>query len=201
VKGSKRGFLTEFLRRPTEIGAIAPSSKHLARRMLAGLPLETAEVVVEYGPGTGAFTGFIQRRLGPNTRFLAIEINPECVRLVRARHEGLRIHHGSVADVEKFLADEGINPHGPDGRGGVDLIISGLPWASFPEQLQRSILEPSRRVLKPGGTLTTFGYHIGRLTPAGQRFARLLPSYFSRVERTSSVLRNIPPAFVLRCTK
>lgn len=201
VRGSTRGFLAEFIRRPNQIGAIAPSSKYLARRMLAGLALHEARVVIEYGPGTGAFTGYIRRRIGPNTRFFAIEINPECVRLVKTRHEGVTVHHGSVADVERFLADEGIDPHGPDGQGSVDAIVSGLPWASFPEQLQRSILEPSRRVLKPGATLTTFGYHIGRLLPAGQRFYRLLPSYFSRVERTESVLRNLPPAFVVRCTK
>ncbi len=199
--GSKRGFLVEFLRNPTQIGAVAPSGKHLARRMVDHLKLHDAGVVVEYGPGTGAFTGYIRRRIGPRTRFLAIEVNPECVRLVRSRHQGVRVHQGSVADVEKFLADEGVDPRGHDGQGSVDYIISGLPWASFPEQLQRSILEPSRRVLRPGGQLVTFGYHIGTLLPAGQRFYSLLPSYFARVQKSGAIWRNLPPAFVVTCTK
>lgn len=199
--GSKRGFLLEFLRNPTQIGAVAPSSKHLARRMVNHLDLREAGVVIEYGPGTGAFTGFIRRRIGPGTTFLAIEVNPECVRLVRTRHTGVRVRQGSVADVERFLADEGIDPRGRDGQGSVDYIISGLPWASFPEQLQRSILEPSRRVLRPGGQLVTFGYHIGRLLPAGQRFYSMLPSYFASVQRSRVIWRNIPPAFVVTCTK
>lgn len=204
--GSKRGFLAEFLRRPTQIGAVAPSSPYLAERMLEGLNVGKASVIVEYGPGTGAFTRAILAHISPqHTKFFAIEINLPLVETFRKRFPGLKIKHGSVTDVERFCREEGVlppNPHQPAGAaGGVDLIISGLPWASFPESLQREALAAAVRVLSPGGKLITFGYHVGLLLPAGQRFYRMLPEYFARVERSAPVWRNVPPAFVVRCVK
>jgi phospholipid N-methyltransferase len=200
-RGSKRRFLAEFIRNPGQIGAIAPSSAALARRMLEDLPLDTARVVLEYGPGTGAFTGQLIQRLGPQTRLIAIELSEPCCAILRARHPGLCVRQGSVADVAQHLRAEGIDPAGPDGLGAVDLIVSGLPWAAFPTALQTSILDATLPVLRPGGKLVTFAYHVGRFTPAGRRFARLLPRYFERIEHSRSVWANLPPAFVIRCTK
>ena len=204
--GSKRGFLAEFLRRPTQIGAVAPSSPYLAERMLEGLDIGKARVVVEYGPGTGAFTRAILSHISPQqTKFFAIEINLPLVEAFRKRFPRLTIKHGSVTDVERFCREEGVelpNPHQPAAAaGGVDVIISGLPWASFPEALQREALAAVVRVLRPGGKLVTFGYHVGLLLPAGQRFYRLLPEYFPTVTRSGPVWRNVPPAFVVRCVK
>jgi phosphatidylethanolamine/phosphatidyl-N-methylethanolamine N-methyltransferase len=202
--GNKRNFLMQFLRRPAEIGAFAPSSRHLARRMISGIGIETAKVVVEYGPGTGAVTGHILSALSPSAKFFAIEINPVFADAVRRRNPGASIHTGSVADIESFCAAEGVAPLKVDGaqsEGGIDLIISGLPWASFPESLQRSILDATMRVLKPGGLFVTFGYHVGLLTPAGQRFAKLMRQYFSSTSRSWVIWRNLPPAFVVRCRK
>ena len=52
-------FLKSYLSTPGNVGAVAPSSPYLARRMIEELDLEGADTVVELGPGTGAFTGFI----------------------------------------------------------------------------------------------------------------------------------------------
>lgn len=230
----KASLLGQYFKKPGEIGAIAPSSKHLAKAMCSGVNLHKAAVVVEYGPGTGSFTGAIQRHVGPATRFFAIEINPELVKTLRRRFPGVSVHEGSVADVERFCRIEGVSPpSGPRGAGsiggadggvlpaaggfgstaelvrdaiecdrrGVDVVISGLPWAVFPAPLQRQIMEATVRVLNPGGVFVTFGYALGNLLPAGRRFAKLLPDYFSRVERSKPILRNLPPAFIYRCWK
>lgn len=208
--GGKRRFLAQFIRKPTEIGAIAPSSPYLADRMLEGVDLAKVRSIIEYGPGTGAFTKAILARLNAlpaaqRPAFFAIEINEPLVRQLRARFPHLHIKHGSVTDVERFCGEESIelpDPRHPgDGSRGVDVIISGLPWASFSETLQRDALAAAVRVLKPGGRLITFGYHIGLLTPAGQRVSRILPEYFATVERSRPVWRNLPPAFVVRCVK
>jgi len=57
------------------------------------------------------------------------------------------------------------------------------------------------RVLSPGGQMASFGYHIGLLMPGSQRYYKLLAKYFSQVERLRWEWRNVPPAFVTRCTK
>ena len=54
--GSKINFLREFISQPGSIGAVTPSGKVLASRMLDGISLDRSSVVVELGPGTGAFT-------------------------------------------------------------------------------------------------------------------------------------------------
>jgi phospholipid N-methyltransferase len=194
-RSSKHGyrFLREFITQPFVIGAVAPSSKRLARKMVEGVDFAAARAIVEFGPGTGAFTTKILRRLSPSCRYFAIELNPTMADLWRERHPGRTLHHGSVEHVDQFCAREGIEQ--------VDVIFSGLPWASFDDRLQEATLAASLRVLKPGGQLITFGYRVGTMLPKGRRFYRRLPKFFSRVERSEYVWRNIPPAFVVRCTK
>ncbi len=69
-------FLTHFRKSPRTVGAIAPSSQRLARAMLDGLSLEPGVRLVELGPGTGAVTGEIARRLPENAACLAIDVDP-----------------------------------------------------------------------------------------------------------------------------
>jgi phosphatidylethanolamine/phosphatidyl-N-methylethanolamine N-methyltransferase len=190
-----RSFIKEFVSQPLVIGAVAPSSRFLARKMLEGAPLKAAGAVVEYGPGTGAFTDHILRGLSAECRYLAIELNPAMARLWRDRHPGRTLYRNSVANVERLCRREGIE------AGGVDLIFSGLPWASFPDELQEQVLEATLRVLRPGGQLITFGYRVGTWLPKGRRFYQRLPRYFADVRRSEWEWRNLPPAFVVRCTK
>ncbi len=49
-------FLKQFLLNPRKIGAIAPSGKALAKKMIQPIHFEKAKCIVEYGPGTGSFT-------------------------------------------------------------------------------------------------------------------------------------------------
>ncbi len=186
-------FVRQFILNTGMIGAIAPSSRFLAREMVRGLDLAGAGAVLEYGPGSGVFTDAILPRLGKRTKFLPIELNDDMVSAFRKRLPRVPLVHDSVEHARRICDDHDI--------GQVDIIISGLPWASFPESLQVRILEATATVLKPGGTLVTFGYHVGRFMPAGRRFARLLPRYFSRLSRTPVIWRNIPPAFVLRAVR
>ena len=80
-----RLFLSHFRKSPRTVGAIAPSSRRLARAMLDGLTLESAGRLVELGPGTGAITGEIARRLPPQMRCVAIDIDPVFTARVAAR--------------------------------------------------------------------------------------------------------------------
>lgn len=186
-------FLARFLRRPFVTGAVAPSSRHLAAAMLRGLDLGRARSVVEYGPGTGAFTAALLPRLHPDADYFAIDIDPVMAGRWRARFPGRTLHVGSVDRVESLCP--------PGAVGGVDAIVSGLPWASFPDPLQRAALEATARVLRPGGVFVTFGYNVGTWLAAGRQFYRRLPEYFTHVARGPLVWRNIPPAFVVRCVR
>ena len=189
-------FLGQFVRAPLQIGAVAPSSPALARRMLDGEAFADASVVLEYGPGTGSFTDELSTRLGARTRYAGIEINGHMVGRFRERHPDKSIHHASVAEADRVCEAEGL-----PGAGAVDYIVSGLPWASMSRAVQTSILDTTVKVLRPGGKLITFGYHVGLCLPAGWRFYSMIEDYFERVERSRWVWKNVPPAFVVTCTR
>ena len=88
-----------------------------------------------------------------------------------------------------------------EGVSSVEVILSGLPWASFPKELQDRCLEAMFSVLPPGGRFATFAYLQGLMLPAGKRFRKLLDEHFSSVEISPTAWKNLPPAFVYRCVR
>jgi phospholipid N-methyltransferase len=186
-------FLREFLAQPMATGAIVPSSAALGRAIVRNLDLSHARAVVEYGPGTGAFTTCILQALDHDARFIAIEINPRLAEMFRNQHPDIQIFQDSVANAREICNSAGIDQ--------VDCIVSGLPWASFQESMQVEFLDEMMRVLKPGGQFVTFAYVHGLILPPGRRFSKILPRYFSSISKSPVVWRNIPPAFVYRCTR
>src|SRR5262249_45807361 len=186
-------FLKEFVAGPITTGAIAPSSGFLARRIVENLGLGSAEAVLEYGAGTGAFTDIILDQLKPTAKFAAIELNPRFAEVFKARYPGIQLFQDTVANARSICDHAGMQT--------VDCIVCGLPWAAFPTSMQLKFLDEMMRVLKPGGRFVTFAYVHGLALPPARRFAKLLPNYFTSVSRSSVVWLNLPPAFVYRCLR
>lgn len=186
-------FIRQLLTRPGSTGAVVPSSDELARRMVEFAALPPGAVIAEYGPGTGVFTKRILESLVEGQRFFAIEINPDFVKTLREQYPGLHLYEGCVSEVAKFCAEEGAER--------VDGVVSGLPWAIFPDELQTKILDAMMSVMPSGGVFVTFAYLQGLVMPAGRRFKENLKRYFSAVETSGVVWKNIPPAIIYRCRK
>lgn len=186
-------FLKTFLRHPTQVGAIAPSSPGLVDAMVDWFDWETARGVVEFGPGTGVFTEAIGRHLHADAKFFAIERSAEMATTARNRCPDLQIYEDSVTNISQLCDQESMDQ--------VDAIICGLPWASFSQSLQNEIMETMLEKLRPGGQFATFAYWQGVILPAGRRFSKRLHSTFQSVERSHTVWRNLPPAFVYRCIR
>ncbi len=187
------GFLRQFVRDPATIGAVAPSSRTLAVRMVEWIDFGAADVVVEYGPGTGAFTAEILRRLRPDATYLGLEVSPVMVSHLRERFPRITVYEDCAANIRSRLQDHQVD--------AVDVIISGLPWAVFSEDVQDRILSESVEALADGGVFATFAYLQGLLMPAGIRFRNKLNSMFAAVETSRVTWFNLPPAFVYRCRK
>jgi phospholipid N-methyltransferase len=86
------------------------------------------------------------------------------------------------------------------GKQRADYIISGLPWASLPSEIQARIMEAILTALSPNGMFTTFAYFHACRMPKARRFRSNLHRHFARVEMSPIVWWNFPPAFVYRCS-
>jgi phospholipid N-methyltransferase len=186
-------LLGAFVKGPTTVGAIAPSSQWLAERMAEDMGLRDARTVVELGPGTGVFTRAICDRVGPDTLVMAVEINRDMAAVLTDRFPRVRVVNDSAEHLDTHLAAAG--------RAEADAILSSLPWAGFSRDLQERLMSAIVRVLRPGGSFATFAYIPAAWLPAGRRFRKLLESSFSSVATTPVVWRNLPPAFVYRCER
>jgi phosphatidylethanolamine/phosphatidyl-N-methylethanolamine N-methyltransferase len=186
-------FLRQFVQSPRTVGAILPSSPNLARAMLAPIDFASARTIVEFGPGTGAFTREIAARLAPGCGYLGIELNPEFVRTLTVEFPAFIFVHGSVADLTQILAAQHI--------GAIDAIVCGLPWATLPISLQDEVFAAIDRALVPGGVFVTFGYLQSLILPGAWALRGRLRRGFAEVGHSPIVWRNIPPAFAYICRK
>ncbi len=182
-------MLGRFVRSPRTIGAVSPSSRALARAMVAGLDLSGDSHVVELGPGTGVVTRVIAEELGLQARCLAIEIDPGFARKLKGRFGQVQVVCGSAAYLPVLMKEHGFDR--------VDHIVSGLPFASLPAEVTTGILDGIEAVLRPGGTFTTFQYVHGFPSPLASGFRREMSRRLGVKPVRRLVWRNLPPAYVL----
>ncbi len=175
-------FFRSFLANPRAVGAILPTSKRAVRDMLDMANLKQARVVVELGAGTGVYTEEVLKRLRPDARFLAFEIDPELVSTLSGRFNDprLRTIQGSAEHVEEYLEGEKVN-----------VIVSGIPFTSLPIQVRKNIFKEITQILAPDGVMVAIQYST--------MVQRDLERYFASVRRRLSPL-NVPPAFLFACS-
>ena len=183
-------FLGEFVRQPLKVGAILPSSRALSRVVVESCHINPADTVVELGPGTGAFTGLILKRLSHRGRLLAVELNPTHADILRRRFPKCEVIEDSAEHLLRHLNGE-----------QADCIVSGLAWATMHPRLQNQIFRAILKSLKPGGQFVAFAYIHAAWMPTSRRFRQRLERHFKQVETTPIVWRNLPPAFVFRCLR
>ncbi len=186
-------IIKEFLRNPRATGAVLPSSGKLSQTIVSEIGLKTANRVVELGPGTGAITGHILKEINPDAQFMAVELNTKMYESFKKRYPSVKILNENAARLRALLYREGMQD--------VDVVVSGLPWASFGAPLQRRLLLEIINSLSPRGIFTTFAYIQGLALPTARAFKRRLDKRFSTVQRTPIIWNNIPPAVVYRCRK
>jgi len=178
-------FARNFLKHPSMLGSVVPSSRFLVKDLMAQIDWERARVMVEFGPGVGTITREVLKRMRPDAVLLVIELNAEFVDYLRATipDPRLRVVHGSAAHVRRILTEHGLAP--------ADYIISSLPYSLLDEPQRQEIVAESRHALKAHGSLLVFQYN--------RRLLPYLRSSFSSV-KLGFQLFNILPALIFRCT-
>lgn len=197
-------FFRSYLDDPSVVGAVAPSSRHLAAALVRPFArCKRAARVLEVGAGTGRVTRRIAHLLQPDDRFDICEIKDDLAdaieaevlsapRLRRARREGrirlLRCPAQSIRDPQ-----------------GYDFIIAGLPFTTFEPGLVETILSSIRRNLRPNGVFSYFEYvglrklnhtlAVGKHRRRIRTVSALLDRHINRHQFSrETVLLNLPPA-------
>lgn len=178
-------FLAEYIKDIRSVGAIAPSSRFLARKMVESIDFERAKVIVEYGPGTGVFTAEIVKRMKLGTRLLVIETNQTFHQKLYQKYKstsGVKIINASAEHVDLLKKEYSLD--------APDYVISGLPFAALPVRVSASILQSTSKLLGDKGEFIAFQYTLLK--------KGFFESYFDDV-KISREFRNIPPAYIIRC--
>lgn len=178
-------FIKEYIKNVRSVGAVAPSSRFLAQKMLESVDFSQAKVIVEFGPGTGSFTHQLVKCMKPGTKLIVIETNKEFYRMLRDEYAGVRgveIINSSAEQITSILSERKLPTP--------DYVISGLPFAALPTNVSEDILSATAKLLGNNGTFITFQYTLLKRS--------FLNNYFSDIH-TSREYRNLPPAYVLRC--
>ncbi len=175
-------FLGCWLKAPHRIGALAPSSRYLARAMVRQVDVRQARLVIELGGGTGSITrALLAAGLTPE-RLVVVEREERLHRRLVEQFPGLRVLRGDAAQLVALLRPLGIS--------SASAIVSSLPLLSMPKRLRHRIVDQSFALLGERGSLVQFTYGIASPLPA-RDFA-----VSGRV--AARVWRNLPPAFVWR---
>jgi phosphatidylethanolamine/phosphatidyl-N-methylethanolamine N-methyltransferase len=140
-------FLRGLIHSPKGVSAPTPSSPVLAEAIAAELDLTRPGLVVELGPGTGAVTAALIKRVGPQ-RLLAIEQETSFIAPLRARFPDADIRCGDALNFEYFLPPGAI----------VAAVVSGLPLLHLPQATRRSLLARALNVQAPGGLFIQLSY-------------------------------------------
>ncbi len=199
-------FLKHYRENFHRTGSITQSSGFLARAItsrIAPVRGESSIRVLEVGVGTGAFTREIAKKVRPQDRLVAYEINKEFIQwmhdqletdpvLAPARNR-ITIVHAPIQNIDREPV--------------FDYVVCSLPFNNFAPDLVHEIFEVFRAVTKPTATISFFGY-VGickirsLLANRSERrrlraVAKVLREYLRNYQVANDlVLLNFPPAYV-----
>lgn len=181
---SKKSFIGNFWREKKMVGAMAPSSPFLAKKMLESVDFKHAKVIIELGPGTGVFTKRIIEKMPKDAILLVFELNDVFMNMLKGQIKDPRVHliHDSAEKIGEYLAKYGVSK--------ADAIVSSLPLANFPKELKERILSESHTAMHDKSVYVQFQYSLNA--------KKAIKSIFKSVKITFTPV-NIPPAFVYTC--
>ena len=170
-------FLRALIARPKQVGAVAPSSRVLARAIAD--EVDPSGSILELGPGTGVITqALLERGVAP-AHLTTVEYDPDFAAAITARFPGVQVIQGDAFDLNRTLG----------ARNGERFaaIVSGIPLLNFPVARRRAYMEGLMHRLLPGAPFVQFSYGMHAPAPAPEGH---------HVSCTAMIWANLPPARV-----
>ncbi len=170
---------------PGQVATLFPSSPLLTAAIANRDCIQSADVVVELGPGAGGTTLALLDQMKPASRLLAIEKTPVLFDAIREIHDPrLSGELGDAVDLIEILQRHQLNH--------LDVVVSGIPFSAISDSVGRTIVESIYKTLRSGGTFIAYQF-----CDEVKEFARPLfgPPH------TEPVLLNVPPLWIYSWSK
>ena len=179
-------FINWYWKDKKMVGAVCPSSSSLAKKMLKNVDFKKADVIVEFGAGTGVLTKRILEQMNENAILFVFELNYSFYQNLKDEIQDKRLVliYDSAEFMHKYLNTYEITH--------VDYVISSLPLTNLSNKLKRKILQHTHASLKENGRYIQFQYSLNS--------KKHIESVFQQVY-LNFTLFNLPPAFVYTCVK
>ncbi len=177
-------FLKNFFN-DVKVASITPSSGFSVKRLGKKIDFSKRIVIVEYGPGSGAFSKHFLEKMGPDSKLILIETNKDFVdQLAQIPDERLSVFQDSAENVNKIL-DQCNEP-------SADYIVTGLPFSYFSKEERETIVQNSYNSLRPGGKLIAYQFNFG--------MKEAFEPHFDELKKDFEPL-NLPPLFIFEAFK
>jgi phosphatidylethanolamine/phosphatidyl-N-methylethanolamine N-methyltransferase len=174
-------FIRSWLEKPLETGAVAPSSRILARTMARYVDPGVTGPVIELGPGTGPVTEALVAQGVDPSRLVLVEYNSMFCRLLRTRYPAATIVQGDAYSLKEALGK--VIP-----QRAAAAVVSGLPILTKAVRTRLRLVSEALDFLSPGAPFIQFTYAVA--PPLPRSIAGV------RAEVSERIWLNLPPARV-----
>ncbi len=182
---NKIDFFREGIKNLRTIGTVTRSSKYLCNKIVSLSSVEKSKYVVELGAGDGVMTRHILKRMAPDAQLMCFEINTKFCDLIRKINDPRLI---VIEDSAEHLSDH-LRYHAFD---RIDTVFSAIPFVVLPDDLAHQIVQTCQQKLRTRGEFLQIHYSLIERNLYKEIFGNLAIKFH---------LLNIPPAFILCCTK
>lgn len=175
-----------FLARPLQVAYVLPSSKGLVRRVLDKMDFSKARVLVEFGAGEGCYTRELAKRLAPDAKLLAFELDTHLAEHLREQFRGddrVLIYNQDAASFREELHKLGFSE--------ADYVISGIPFSYLEPKKKKEILRAVHEGLTPDGQFIVY-----QVTPELKAHTKMFAAH-----EVEYFLASLPPMFIVACHK
>ena len=171
--------------RDYKVGAWSPSSQHLAKKVLTYVQPDR-KIIVEFGPGGGAVTRALLKKLAPDGILIVVEQNADFASELRNIDDRrLRVVEQNAEEVVKKWKEYNIPK--------ADIMLSSIPFSFLKPKERETFITSVHAHLKDGGMFIVFHQY----RPIARK---ILETVFKNAV-TSYEWRNFLPCFVFVAEK
>jgi phosphatidylethanolamine/phosphatidyl-N-methylethanolamine N-methyltransferase len=182
---SKIDFFKTFIK-DRDVASITPTSMRCVKKVCTNIDFSKDFLLVEYGPGNGVFSKYLLENMTPGSRLVLIESNKDFVTHLKKtlKDPRVEVHNILAGDVESILKPEDV--------GGVDYVLSGIPFSFLKKDRKKMVLDATKKILKQGGHFLAYQTSGHLKKPVKEVFGNL---------ETDFEPLNIPPYLIYKVVK